>query len=176
MQFQTAALILAYTATAALAAPAAVSESKTSVSTPYAELFRESAKQSTGHLVYYGPSTDSTDSLFARADCPTSAAPVCSSDHGAQNDVCTSLYNELVQDSGVGVAESPRQICYEGNSGYCCVSWHNVVPGLTKGDLVPYVQSMLNSCTQNGVSGKTYGVDVHGTCTDVCLSNRGTHC
>jgi hypothetical protein len=179
MQFQTAALILAYAASAALAAPAAATESKTTLSSDYVELFRESAKQSNGHLVYYGPhdgTKNGSVSLQARTDCPTDTAPTCDSDNGAKNDVCTSLYNELVDDPEIGVPESPRQICYNGDGGYCCVSWHSVVPGLVKGDLVPYVQRMLDSCTQNGISGKTYNVNVHETCTDVCLSDRGTHC
>lgn len=179
MQFQTAALILAYATAATMAAPAAATESKTSLSSDYVELFRESAKHSNGHLVYYGPqdgTTNGSTSLLARADCPTDAAPTCSSDNGAKNDVCTSLYNELTEDMEIGVPESPRQICYNGDGGYCCVSWHSVVPGLVKGDLVPYVGRMLDTCTQNGISGKTYNVNVHETCTDVCLSNRGTHC
>ncbi|KIM99812.1 hypothetical protein OIDMADRAFT_19786, partial [Oidiodendron maius Zn] len=35
---------------------------------------------------------------------------------------------------------------------------------------------MLQTCTSNGISGKTNNVRVHNTCTAVGLSNRGNHC
>lgn len=100
-----------------------------------------------GTLSYYGPAngTEAAESvsnnLQERKYCPKSKAPKCSGSHAARNDICDQLVTELQGDSSIGVATSPRQICYQGDSGdnkYCCVSWHNAIKGLTKGDLASY--------------------------------------
>jgi len=152
----------------------------------YTELYREKASIEDGYLIYFGLNDNSTntnysepDSLEKRAPCSRGGNLGCSSDHTARNDVCDSLVQELQADYNVPVKESPRQICYLGQSAknsYCCVSWHNPVPGLTKGNLYDIAYNMFTHCTQNGISGKTNSVYVHGVCTSVCLSDRGTHC
>lgn len=149
----------------------------------YVELYRQPASHSNGSLVYLGhaPGTEPESSgVYERATCQYNAAPTCSSKYTARNDICDSLVTELYGDSQIGVGQSPRQICYEGaaaeSNDYCCVSWHSVVPNLIKGDLAPIANTMLQTCTSNGISGKTYNIFVHGSCTSVCLSSRGTGC
>ncbi|KAI1170210.1 hypothetical protein F4777DRAFT_570095 [Nemania sp. FL0916] len=149
----------------------------------YVELDRKPASDGNGTLIFLGSKDDGNVKRNAfvepRTSCKSNPAPKCSSDHAARNDVCDSLITELFADPTISVGESPRQICYQGSSGdnsYCCVSWHDVVPNLNKGDLAPVAQKIQQKCTQNGISGKTDGVKLYKTCTDVCLSNRGTHC
>ncbi|KAI0183361.1 hypothetical protein EV127DRAFT_447385 [Xylaria flabelliformis] len=157
----------------------------TSFSGDFIELGRQPTSNGNGTLIFFGPGGErktahaAVRSIEERASCSNTGSISCSSDHTARNENCDQLVTELFADPTVGVATSPRQICYQGTSSdneFCCVSWHNVVNGLTKGDLAPIAQTMLSQCTQNGISGKTRGISVHGTCTDVCLSNRGTHC
>ncbi|GAQ07558.1 hypothetical protein ALT_4879 [Aspergillus lentulus] len=150
----------------------------------WVEHYRETGK-SGGTLIYYGPQdgaqTDESEanSLEQRSCGYTSKAPVCDSSNGARNANCNALVSDLWDNSDVAISETPRQICYQGDSGkntFCCVSWHNPIPGLKKGDLAPYASAILSQCTQNGISGKTSTVLVHNKCTNVCVSNRGTHC
>jgi hypothetical protein len=175
----------------------------------YIELYREEASTSDGYLIYYGPGGSDTNmrrselgSLEERATCPTTGSLSCSSSHAARNDVCDTIVTELQTDYNVPVSLSPRQICYLGTSEsnlYCCVSWHNPIPGLIKGDLWDIATNskqpllvlitrhaqkaehsllllVFTQCTQDGISGKTYNVFVNGVCTSVCLSDRGTNC
>ncbi|KAI0528411.1 hypothetical protein GGR58DRAFT_496105 [Xylaria digitata] len=150
----------------------------------FVELDRQPVSDGNGTLIFLGPGNEDNtaraemSSMDKRA-CSSSGSITCDSSHAARNENCDKLVTELFGDPTVGVSESPRQICYQGASddnAFCCVSWHNVVKGLNKGHLAPIAQNMLSQCTQNGISGKTHEVYVHGTCTDVCLSNRGTHC
>jgi hypothetical protein len=178
MLFKSTSLVLA-SATCLLASPL---NQEHIVPNSYVELYREPAAHSNGSLVYLGhaPGAAPGAQLESRATCHGNVAPTCSGKYAARNDICESLVNELFADSRIGVAQSPRQICYEGaaaeSNDYCCVSWHNVVPSLTKGDLGPIANTMLQTCTSNGISGKTYNTWVRQTCTSVCLSNRGTGC
>ena len=184
MQFKSIALVLAC-ATGLLASPLA-GQNTTNVHTPnkYVELFRE--KVSNGSLVYLGPPSGTqaprleASKVEERASCGTSAAPTCSTDHSARNDICDQLVTELGGDAQIAVGSSPRQICYEGSAAesneYCCVSWSTVIPNLVKGDLAADANSILQSCTSNGISGQVDNVLVYQTCSDVCLSNRGTGC
>ncbi|PCG98615.1 Hypothetical protein PENO1_057130 [Penicillium occitanis (nom. inval.)] len=152
----------------------------------YLELWNEDAKFSDGKLTYYGPSNSTLKAARAvhpeiegRSGCSTTATPSCHDSHSARNDVCDQLVAELQGDYQVPIPQAPRQICYEGSSesnAHCCVSWHNPVPGLIKGDLYDYAYSIMITCTEDGISGKINGVKVHNTCTNVCLSNRGTGC
>ena len=112
----------------------------------YVHHFSEPGKTG-GTLSYYGPANGTetaepeTSGLQERKYCPKNKAPNCSSSHAARNNICDQLVTELQADSSVGVEEKPRQICYQGNAEkntYCCVSWHNAVKGLTKGDLANY--------------------------------------
>jgi len=114
----------------------------------YTELSRENAADG-GSLVFYGPSSvtqsrRSEGSLVERflwfgtpKACPASVEPICSEDNGARNEVCDSLVTALMGNSKVAVPESPRQVCYLADKS-CCVSWHDVIPGLTKGDLAEH--------------------------------------
>lgn len=131
----------------------------------YLELWNEDAKFSTGKLTYYGPSGSTLKAARAvesepaliegRASCGTTVAPSCYESHSARNDVCDKLVTELQGDSQVSIPQAPRQICYEGNSesnSYCCVSWHNPVPGLIKGDLATYAYNSKHSIPVTGKS------------------------
>ncbi|PGH10645.1 hypothetical protein AJ79_05359 [Helicocarpus griseus UAMH5409] len=184
MQLKTIALTLACTMVTGLIA----SPLPEQISDGFTELFRTKGKNG-GLLIYYGlldgddagtPALGAAGtSLQQRASCPTTKEPVCDDDHAARNYVCDQLVAELEGNSDVAVPGSPRQICYRGTAGnneFCCVSWHNKVPDLNKGDLAGHANKILKTCTSNGISGKIYGVMVGRTCTDVCLSNRGTHC
>ncbi|KAF1990255.1 hypothetical protein K402DRAFT_389882 [Aulographum hederae CBS 113979] len=151
MQFTSSILIVAsFMATGLMASPLSARDTDASASRNYTELFRETATTGSGHLVYYGLPPSSGNHNNTREDaaieprqqsCSFTAHPKCDDDHTARNDVCDQLVTELYGNSDVGVGESPRQICFEGNAEdnkYCCVSWHNVVPGLIKGDLAEY--------------------------------------
>lgn len=39
-----------------------------------------------------------------------------------------------------------------------------------------FFQIVFNQCDTNGISGKIENVELAETCTNLCLSNRGTHC
>jgi hypothetical protein len=186
MQFTTIALVLAC-ATGLLASPLRERNS-TEILTfnEYVELYREPSSNGVDSLVYYGLASGTktlrseANPVEERASCAATTAPTCSTSRSARNDICDQLVTELFNDSEITVDQSPRQICYEGaaaeSNEYCCVSWHNVVPSLIKGDLANYANTILQKCTSNGISGKIYNVLVHQTCTSVCLSNRGTGC
>jgi hypothetical protein len=146
MRFRSAALVLAYTASAALTSPMDVS-GPPGHSSDYIELFRTPASRpsDSGSLVYYGPQyeandtttsaqpLDTTESLGARSDCPTHRRPKCDDHNGA-------------------------------------------VDNLHKSDLAPYVERMIAVCSQDRISAKTYDVNVGGACTDACLSRRPRDC
>ncbi|KAJ5195302.1 uncharacterized protein N7498_008740 [Penicillium cinerascens] len=177
MHFQSTTLILAFAmATGLMASPL-----KEKATNELVELFREDGSDG-GQLIYFGHGDNTgteTEALQDRASCSSTAKINCHSKHAARNEVCDKLVTHLQGYSDVAVAGSPRQICYKGESEddeYCCVSWHNTIPGLTKGDLATYAENIFKQCTSNGISGKTEKVLVHSTCTNVCMSNRGTHC
>ncbi|PGH16848.1 hypothetical protein AJ79_01492 [Helicocarpus griseus UAMH5409] len=180
MQFKSITLVLACVlATGLMASPLQARNE-------FAELYRVNDKDG-GSLIYYGffedndtetPTSD-TSRLQERASCPTMKEPKCDGANAARNPICDKLVTDLEGNSDVNVPGSPRQICYQGSTeknAFCCVSWHNKVPNLNKGELAPFAHKILRTCTANGISGKIYGVRVGGTCTDACLSNRGTHC
>ncbi|KAI9692713.1 MAG: hypothetical protein M1820_009418 [Bogoriella megaspora] len=177
-------------ASSLMASPTTGMEGNVIVPTEYVELFREKSNNSDGALVYLGhPHGANTTRLeigknIKRDDCLASNQPTCSKHHTARNDICESLIAELNGDATISIPKDPRQVCYEGSSAdkdqYCCVSWHNDVDPLYKGDLAGYATTIVSQCTESGVSGKIYKVPVGGNpavaCTDVCLSNRGTGC
>lgn len=174
------------------------------------ELHREPAQSKDGFIVYFGlpseqhehehkpdhtkgPQNTNTTTTHAahqaRGRCTKSPELQCGSKnllghtysaHSARNDICASLASELTSDASVGVPNSPRQICFEGQSAeknqYCCVSWSTPITGLTKGDLLPAVNQISTTCTSNGISGLVRNNYLHNTCATICLSNRGTHC
>ncbi|CAG8978253.1 hypothetical protein HYALB_00009150 [Hymenoscyphus albidus] len=151
------------------------------------ELYREKVSNPKDSLVFYGhgkttqPNTK-PNQLRPRAtpSCGGDINPNCDDDHTARNEICDKLIEELKENSDVTIAEEPRQVCYQGagsdKNRFCCASWGDAVSGLTKGDLVPWARHISTSCTVSGVSGKLENVKVHDSCTDFCLSNRGTHC
>jgi len=154
------------------------------------ELYREKGSYG-GSLIYYGPASGTKtrrleaakvkleERLFGFGSdpktCPDTAEPSCSTSNTARNDICDKLVTELFANSNIKVGKSPRQICFFAPDA-CCVSWGSEVPNLTKGDLAGHAMKILNTCTSNGISGKMPNVRVAGTCTEFCLSNRGTHC
>lgn len=112
----------------------------------WVEHHRETGK-SGGLLLYFGPQNDTQteqpegSSLQQRSCGSVSKQPECDTSHGARNENCDKLVSELYDNSDVSIPKSPRQICYQGDSGkntYCCVSWHNAITGLKKQDLAPY--------------------------------------
>ncbi|KAI1404055.1 hypothetical protein F4819DRAFT_505265 [Hypoxylon fuscum] len=152
----------------------------------FVELDRKPASDGNGSLVFFGPGSKGitkrvgTNAVEERGSCQSKQPPVCSAEYTARNEICDKLVTELFADETVGVGEAPRQICYEGEAAetneYCCVSWHNVVKNLNKGDLAPIAQEIMQTCTSEGISGKENNIYVHDTCTSVCLSNRGVGC
>jgi hypothetical protein len=159
MQFKLSAVIFACAiAYGVMASPVPVpapDSTELDLSTDYVELFRENATTEGFSLVYYGPGEDAAvlatktvreepARIEERGSCSTTAAPGCYTSHSSRNDVCDALVTELQGDGNVAVPQAPRQICYEGNAEsnpWCCVSWHNVVPGLVKGDLAGYADT-----------------------------------
>ena len=154
MQFKSITLVFTFVmATSLMASPLKVQNS-TELLTPneYVELHREKASNG-GHLVYYGHGrhTKTARSEAAKleerdtATCGYTNSPTCSDSHTARNDICFQLVTELQTDSAIAVGNSPRQICYEGSAAesneYCCVSWHDVIPNLIKGDLASYANT-----------------------------------
>lgn len=158
MQFSSIFIVFAL-AKALVASPLSTRSSNEELfANDYLELWHEDAKYSDGKITYYGPSNstlkaaravDSAPAMIeGRAGCTTTATPSCHTSHSARNDVCDQLVNELQGDSQVSVGQSPRQICYEGSSEsneFCCVSWHNPVSGLVKGDLANYAYTSKSS-------------------------------
>jgi hypothetical protein len=111
----------------------------------YAELYSEQASTGDGQLIYYGlsgsgntTSPSEQSGAVEHVTCTLYGNVVCDRNNAARNDVCDTLIQELQLDYTVSVGQSPRQICYLGVSttnSFCCVSWHNPIPGLIKGDL-----------------------------------------
>lgn len=160
MQFGSIIIILALIK-GLVASPLSVRDANEElIANDYLELWHEDAKFSTGTVTYYGPSNSTLKAVRAidseikrRASCGTSVAPTCHDSHSARNDVCDQLVTELQGDSQVSIPQAPRQICYEGSSEsneYCCVSWHNPVPGLIKGDLANYAYNSRSSIPITG--------------------------
>ncbi|KAI0169911.1 hypothetical protein GGR52DRAFT_573960 [Hypoxylon sp. FL1284] len=180
MQFKSITLALAG-ATTLMAHPSAERFERDLV-----EIDRKPAADGVGTLVFLGDGSSRKRAEAAagvveeRSSCQNNPQPKCSTHHTARNELCDKLVTELFADPSISVGEDPRRICYEGDAAesneYCCVAWHKTIPHLTKGDLAPIAQTMLQQCTAEGISGKTYSVWVHDTCTDVCLSNRGKGC
>lgn len=156
----------------------------TETNTTYIELSRQNA--SNGTLVWYGlleqtPAGDQeVHQLVERKTCKTGSQVVCSTDHAASNDLCKSLFQELQLDHEKVLSDSPRQVCFLGDATekneFCCVSWSKAVPGLTKQDIWPAVQSIMAQCTTSGISGRNTTTQLQQTCATVCVSNRGTKC
>jgi hypothetical protein len=163
MQLKSIVAILACTLVKGLmASPLALrdSEEEGLVANSYIELWCEPATFYTGNMVYYGPSYSTLKAIrganpepagFEKRYSSSCSSPKklnCYESHEAGNEPCDQLVTGLQGDGGVSVPESPRQICYEGSSeknAYCCVSWHNKIPGLTKADLYyPAYDSVSN--------------------------------
>ena len=148
MQFKSIALILGCAiATGIMASPLTVRDNTDSPSNGYTELYREEASDS-GSLVYYGLASGSKmvrsagPMLKEREGCGSGGVPTCDTSNEGRNEICELLVASLQSNQDIPVGESPRQICYEGGAAakdkFCCVSWHDVVPGLFKRDLIPY--------------------------------------
>ena len=149
-------------------------------------LRRDERGNGTG-IEYYGRSPDLGG---AAADVqPTSTvqqrAPKCDEEYPtpscdteenqAQNALCANLLGDLSAQSTEPVDPSWRSICFRGESGSCCTTWSDPVPGMQQGDLTPEAQKILERCSSNGISGKLYGVTVAHKCINQCL-NSGHKC
>lgn len=88
--------------------------------------------------------------------------------------VCLALISTL---SGAGVSTSPRAICLSQSGNQCCISWGNVVPGLVQNSLYNGANNARNGCGGGVlVSAVVRDVNLHGVCTNQCLSNRPSGC
>ncbi|KAI1138392.1 hypothetical protein F5Y05DRAFT_418656 [Hypoxylon sp. FL0543] len=182
MQFTSVTLAL-LAATGLMAQP--LTERGATTST-FVELQRKPASDGNGTLIFLGPGDNGSSkraaaiSVEERAWCRNQVQPICDNHNTARNDICDRLVSELFADETVVIGTNSQQVCYEGDAAetnaYCCVSWKNKVPNLIKGDLAPIAQGIMQDCTEDGISGASDNIFVHGTCTRVCLSNRGTDC
>ena len=151
------------------------------------ELGRERTQAGDGHLIYLGASTGTASATAGTASsfpqkrassCPQSQT-TCSTSHSARNANCDSLVSELGADSRTAVVANTRQICYKGDSGKnekCCVSVGQVIPNLVKGDVYDSANTLLQTCTESGISGKITHVLMENLCASVCLSNHEAWC
>ena len=153
------------------------------------ELARERAQISKGDLIYLGGSAGTANatastlpeprSIGKRASSCPQRETKCSTSHAARNANCDALVTELGGDSGTKVVANTRQICYKGDSSKnekCCVSTSEVIANLVKGDLVNAANTLLQTCTESGISGKMTNVLMGGVCGSVCLSNHEAWC
>lgn len=98
----------------------------------------------------------------------------CSSTNQAYTTVCTALMGTL---GSAGVGTSPRSICLTQAGNQCCISWGNPVPALVQSNLYNGANTARNSCGSSGlVSAIVRDVNLHGVCTNQCLSNRPEGC
>ncbi|KAH8755112.1 hypothetical protein F5883DRAFT_430934 [Diaporthe sp. PMI_573] len=98
----------------------------------------------------------------------------CDSAHAAYTSVCSALIGTL---GNAGVSTSPRAICLSQSGNQCCISWGNEVPGLVQGDLRNGANNARDRCGGGGlVSAVVRDTNLHGVCTNQCLSNRPTGC
>ena len=178
MQFISIVLLLVSATSGLIAGPSA-----NLMAVQYVELYRE--KTSNGSLIYLGPPEGSkmvrkeVPRLEEHDFCKKKQSITCDSGHTARNNLCDELVTELFADPTISVGLSPRQICYLGDgdeNNHCCVSWNKVVKNLNKGDLSTPANSIMQQCTQSGISGKMDNVVLHGVCATACLSNSGTGC
>ncbi|KAI1820737.1 hypothetical protein F4861DRAFT_522018 [Xylaria intraflava] len=152
-------------------------------------LLETSERENGSRMEYYGVHP-SNETLEARSPEPTrtvdidrratkcSANPTPSCDlhkNQAQNQLCSSLLDELNAQYDIAIATNWRQICFKGQSGSCCTGWNTAVPGLIQGDLTNNIQTLSEHCSSNGISGKIYGTKLYNTCCNQCL-NSGHGC
>lgn len=103
---------------------------------------------------------------------------ICYSSHKASNGVCQSLLSALSANSGNTVSRSPRAVCQGQGDNSCCTSWSVEVGGnLRYGDLYDAANKIIGQCNSGGsISGLARDVNLAGTCTTQCLSNRASGC
>lgn len=98
----------------------------------------------------------------------------CNGGNSAYTSVCSALIDSL---RSVGVNTSPRSICLSQSGNQCCISWANPAPGLVQVDLYNAANKARNTCGGGGtVSAVVRDVNLHGVCTNQCLSNRPNGC
>ncbi|KAI0548064.1 hypothetical protein F4679DRAFT_585822 [Xylaria curta] len=108
--------------------------------------------------------------------CSATPTPSCDTKKNqAQNALCESLINDLNAQYTVAIPKEWRQICYRGTDGSCCTGWNTEVSNLQQGDLAANVETVAQSCSANGVSGKIYGTKLFQTCCNQCV-NSGHKC
>lgn len=103
---------------------------------------------------------------------------VCSGSHKASNSVCQSLLSALNNNRQTTVSRSPRAVCQGQSNNQCCTSWSIEVNGnLQYGHLYDAASKVISQCNSGGsISGLARDVDLAGTCTTQCVSNRANGC
>ncbi|KAJ7205273.1 hypothetical protein GGX14DRAFT_645217, partial [Mycena pura] len=102
---------------------------------------------------------------------------VCDTSNTDSVSICRQLVNSLNVDPSTIIGNSPCSICLGQGGNECCVSWSVAAGNIQKGDLFNAANDILGTCGGGStVSGFADNVDLSGTCTDECLSNRATHC
>ncbi|KAI0191617.1 hypothetical protein F4808DRAFT_476019 [Astrocystis sublimbata] len=108
--------------------------------------------------------------------CSASPTPSCdTSKNQAENELGENLLETLNAQSTTPVPTDWRQICYRGSSGSCCTGWNTQVDNLQQGDLAANLETLSQSCSSNGISGKIYGTKLYNTCVNQC-ANSGHKC
>lgn len=98
----------------------------------------------------------------------------CHTSNQAYTTVCSALIGTL---GGSGVGTAPRSICLSQSGNQCCISWGNPVPSLVQSNLYNAANSARNRCGSSGlVSAIVADTNLHGICTNQCLSNRPDGC
>ncbi|EJD45357.1 hypothetical protein AURDEDRAFT_165573 [Auricularia subglabra TFB-10046 SS5] len=132
-----------------------------------------------GPLVFYGPLEGANKTVAAlgltKRACGTQDVQ-CLDSNVPNRQACQNLINSLSANSGMGVGSSLRSICLTTTGNQCCVSWANVVSGLTQGTLGSAANAVFNGCVVNGQSGLSRNTDLNGVCTTLCLSSRASGC
>ncbi|KAL9106235.1 MAG: hypothetical protein Q9227_008703 [Pyrenula ochraceoflavens] len=168
MQIKLIAVVLAC-ASSLVASPLSAAPANNTGFDQLFELARERNKADDGHIIYSGALTGTAlttnGTAGTRPQKRTSACAKskmhCSKSHGARNANCDSLVSELGADSRTPVVSGTRQICYKGDSSEnekCCVSVGETIDNLLKGDVYDPANTLLQSCTESGISGKLTNV------------------
>ncbi|KAI2608220.1 uncharacterized protein GGS25DRAFT_521395 [Hypoxylon fragiforme] len=184
MKFSLVSSLIFIAATSVLASPLAASADGLTHDELLARDLVSLHTQDTGNgtsLEYFGVPDSTTKrwtptpTLERRKSTTCSAYPTPScdnKDNEAQNELCSSLVDNLYAQATIAIDQSWRQICFKGEGGdKCCTAWSTAVPWLRQGDLAANANTIMQTCTNNGVSGKMYGVRLQSTCLNQCVSS-----
>lgn len=129
-----------------------------------------------GSMEFWGK-RDIESQLVRRTKCKSDPIiPHCDNKENlAENALCDSLIGNLAAYGSQRIDKGWRQVCYKGQTGKCCTAWSGGIDNLQYSDLVKNAQTMVQSCSNNGVSAKMSGVRIRGACVNHCL-NSGHSC